>query len=221
MAQDMEPDFWQARWAAERIGFHQDTVNTDLMRYWHTLELGSGHILVPLCGKSLDMHWLRKRGYRVVGIEVSPLAVAAFFSEGGLHPVQSVHPHYTRWSVEGIDLLCGDFFRLGQDDIGTVQGFYDRAALVALPRSRRAAYVEHLASLLPHQTRGLLVTLDYEQSAMEGPPFAVSAAEVEALFHPAFRIEQLLDADRLDAFPGFRQRGLQRLRELVFRLELR
>ena len=221
IAQDMEPDFWHARWLAKQLGFHQDRVNADLTRYWHTLDLGSGRILVPLCGKSMDMHWLWRQGYQVAGIEISPLAVAAFFTESGLHPVRSEHPHYSRWSVAGIDLFCGDFFRLDQDDIGLVQGFYDRAALVALPHSRRGAYVEHLASLLPRQTRGLLITLDYEQGVMDGPPFAVSAGEVEGLFQPHFRIEQLLDADRLDAFPGFRQRGLQRLREQVFGMERR
>ena len=217
----MEANFWHARWAAEQIGFHQDTVNADLIQYWHTLGLRSGRILVPLCGKSLDMRWLLEQGYQVAGIEISPLAVAAFFSEGGQQAVRSDHVHYSRWSAEGIDLFCGDFFTLKPDDLDPVQGFYDRAALVSIPQSHRSAYVQHLTSLLPAQTPGLLVTLDYPQSAMEGPPFAVTASEVEQRFAPLFRIEQLQDADRLAANPKFRQRGLQRLREQVFRLERR
>ena len=94
-------------------------------------------------------------------------------------------------------------------------------ALVALPQTRRAAYVEHLASLLPSQTRGLLVTLDYEQSDMDGPPFAVPPAEVRRLLLPLFRIEKLADADRLDTYPAFQKRGLKRLREQLFWLERR
>ena len=217
----MEPDFWHARWAAERIGFHQDQINADLQRHWHTLGLSRGRILVPLCGKSLDMHWLHQQGYQVAGIEISPLAVAAFFAEHGLHPTRTDRPLYSRWSVEGIDLYCGDFFALGRKDIGPIDCFYDRAALIALPHTRRAAYVEHLANLLPSQTRGLLVTLDYEQSDMDGPPFAVPAGEVKRLLLPLFRVDQLADADRLDEHPAFRKRGLKHLREQVFWLERR
>ena len=152
---------------------------------------------------------------------LGPLAVAAFFTEYGLHPNRTDTPLYSHWSVEGIDLYCGDFFALGRKDIGPIDGFYDRAALVALPHTRRAAYVEHLASLLPSQTRGLLVTLDYEQSAMDGPPFAVPAGEVRRLLLPLFRVDQLADADRLDEHPAFRKRGLKHLREQVFWLERR
>ena len=77
----MEPDFWKARWAEDRIGWHQADGNVNLREYWR----GScRRVLVPLCGKSPDLLWLADRGHDVVGIEISEIAVAAFFDENAL-----------------------------------------------------------------------------------------------------------------------------------------
>lgn len=213
----MDPDFWHARWAANQIGFHQQTTNNYLQQFWQAPVQGN-RILVPLCGKSLDMHWLRQQGYAIAGIEVSALAIEAFFAEAGLHPSCHDAADHSRWSVDGIDLYRGDFFTLTSEDIGMVDAFYDRAALVAMPAHLRPAYVEHLLELLPSHANGLLVTMEYEQSHMQGPPFSVPPAEVQTLLGSAFTLEHLQTADILDALPGFRERGLQMLEEHVFRL---
>ena len=212
----MDPDFWHERWAADEIGFHQHETNRYLEQFWSRLGLTGGRILVPLCGKSLDMLWLQRQGHAVAGIEISPLAVEAFFGEAGLQAERAQGPGYTCWSAGGVDLFCGDFFGLDRTDIGPVDGFYDRAALVALPRSRRPAYVKHLLELLPVVTRGLLVTLDYDQDEMDGPPFAVSPGEVDQLFADEFTIEHVHEANVLDSNPPFRERGLSRLIEHIF-----
>jgi thiopurine S-methyltransferase len=214
----MDPDFWHERWLADRIGFHQHATNEYLERYWHLLDLAGGRILVPLCGKTLDMLWLQQQGHAVAGIEISPRAVEAFYRESGLHPACTEGHGYSHWSADTIDVYCGDFFALKTADIGAINGFYDRAALVAIPRTRRGDYAEHLISLLPSRSSGLLVTMDYAQHAMEGPPFAVSVDEVEKLFSRSFRIEHLQDTDKLAAYPRFRERGLDWLTEHVFRL---
>ena len=180
-----------------------------------------GRVLVPLCGKSLDMLWLREQGYRVAGIEISEVAVAAFFDEQGLRPARSDMTHGSRWSADGIDIYCGDFFRLVANEIGALDACYDRAALVALPEGMRRDYVMRLAELLTPGATGLLVTLDYDQAEMDGPPFAVPPGEVMNLFMPAFAVEELHDADVLAARPEFRERGLHRLHEHVFRLARR
>ena len=213
----MDPDFWHARWAANQIGFHQQTTNNYLQQFWQAPVQGN-RILVPLCGKSLDMLWLRQQGYAIAGIEVSALAIEAFFAEAGLRPSRHDAPDYSRWSDDGIDLYCGDFFKLTAAEIGTVDAFYDRAALIAMPAHLRPAYVEHLVELLPTHANGLLVTMEYEQSHMDGPPFSVPPAEVRALLGTAFTLEHLQVADILDAQPAFRERGLERLKEHVFRL---
>lgn len=215
----MDTDFWHERWQANQIGFHQDEINACLERFWPALEQGHGkRVFVPLCGKSHDMHWLQQQGYRVIGSELSPLAVEAYFSEHGLAPEKQQALHFTRWQHDNIEILCGDFFRLDSSDVGTIDAFYDRASLIALTPAQRPVYAKQLANLLGKGTPGLLVTLDYNQPDMNGPPFAVSAAEVERLFGNDFKISQVYSFDALAENTKFREKGLTELSEQVYQL---
>ena len=216
----MDPDFWHARWEANQIGFHRDEINVYLERYWPALGLDPGsRVLAPLCGKSLDLLWLREQGHMVTGIELSRIAVQAFFEENGVIPTVQEQRHYTRWSCEGIELLCGDFFNFKAADLGEVDALYDRAALIALTNVQRQHYAQQLAHLLKPATPGLLVTLDYDQSEMEGPPFAVPGDEVLRLYGADFHIQHLTWLDALAANPKFRDKGVHSLTEHVYRLE--
>ncbi len=233
----MTPEFWHQRWQRGEIGWHSDAINRHLKEYWPVLTVPpAARVLVPLCGKSLDMLWLAGRGHRVVGVELSPIAAAAFFEQQGLTPqVTDLAPApFERYSVDELEVWVGDFFHLtpellrGADGDGAaIDAVYDRAALIALPPDLRPAYARHLVMLL--RTVGgktvtpssLLVTLEYEQSQMHGPPFAVGAGEVQTLFGNDFDIEPLATFDALAENPRFRERGLTRLTEHVYRLTLR
>ena len=216
----MDTQFWLERWEAGQTGFHQGVVNDYLQRYWPTLGLEPGsRVLVPLCGKSLDMLWLEAQGYRVIGIELSRLAAESFFSENGLIPEIHEEPHYTRFVHEKTQLICGDFFRLSAADIGPVDAFYDRAALIALPAAQRPAYACQLAKLTDRGTPGLLITLDYNQLEMNGPPFAVSHVEVSELFKSHCAIKHLFHFDALEDNARFRERGVTALAEHAYRLK--
>ena len=215
----MDVDFWHERWQANQIGFHQDGINACLERFWPALEPGHGkRVFVPLCGKSHDMHWLQQQGYKVIGNELSPLAVEAYFSEHDLTPEKQQASHYTRWRHADIEILCGDFFHLDSSDVGTIDAFYDRASLIALTPAQRPGYAKQLADLLSKDTPGLLVTLDYNQPEMSGPPFAVSAAEVERLFSNNFEIRQIYSFDALAENTKFQERGLTELSEQAYHL---
>ena len=131
----MDPDFWHQRWQARQIGFHQSAPHPFLERWWPSLGVAPGaRVYVPLCGKSLDMVWLAVRGYRVVGSELSALAVEEFFGEQqrpdvAIEPEGTFHRH-----VSGaFEILQGDALQLTPALLGPVQAAYDRAALVALP----------------------------------------------------------------------------------------
>ncbi|MGD2113037.1 MAG: thiopurine S-methyltransferase [Gammaproteobacteria bacterium] len=218
----MDPEFWHARWAANQIGFHQQEINEHLQRHWHELRLAAGsRILAPLCGKSLDLLWLREQGHAVVGIEISVLAVAAFFRENNLTPLVREADGYSCWSFDEIEIYCGDFYQLQPATLGRLDGCYDRAALVAMPEAQRPRYAAHLARLLPPASRGLLVTMEYPQAEMNGPPFAVPRPEVDRLFSGAFDIDHLEQIEALAAYPGFRDRGLTTLTEQVWSLRRR
>ena len=218
----MKDEFWLERWAKHEIGFHQADINPYLVRFWSTLDLPDGAtVFVPLCGKTLDMRWLQERGHSVIGIELALNACSEFFQEWGVEPEVVSSGAFERWSARNVTILCGDFFNLAHNDLATVSAVFDRAALIALPPSMRKSYADKLREVLPTNTQMLLVTLEYAQEQMNGPPFSVSAKEVRELFAEC-RLEELASVD-VTADPSnsrFRQRGLNQLVERVFRIEL-
>ena len=217
----MHPDFWHERWQKNQIGFHQGEINLHLQQFWSKLNVAPGsRVFVPLCGKSGDMLWLRAQGYEVVGVELSPLAVQAFFAENDLQATICTQGSFSLYEADGIRIYCGDFFDLNADDLTGLSAVYDRASLIALPPETRKEYVSHLCKLFPAGSHMLLVTLDYPQLEMDGPPFAVSDQEVRWLYEGKGRIEQLASCDRLAENEKFRERGITGLYENVYLIEL-
>ncbi len=217
----MKKDYWLERWEQEEIGFHQSDINPYLCQYWQELRLGQGsEVFVPLCGKSRDMLWLCKQGYLVLGVELSVIAIQAFFKESGHTPYYVGSEKFNRYEANGICILSGNFFDLGKQDLVKVSAVYDRASLVALPPDMRESYAHHLLSILPPATQVLLVTFDYSQSEMSGPPFAVSVGEVEKLYSEHAKICLVAQIDVLERYPRFQQRGMSQLQENIFLLTL-
>lgn len=215
----MDHDFWQSRWAANEIGFHQTEINPHLQNYWPGLHVAAnGCVFVPLCGKSRDMLWLAAQGQAVLGVEISPIAVRDFFTDNRLTPTITQDADFTVYRSAEITLLQGDYFALSATQLENVSAVYDRASLIALPPALRSRYARHMAALLRPEIPILLVTLDYPQSEMSGPPFAVSSAEVSSLFAADFVITPLGGQDILAENPGFQARGLTRLHEQAYRL---
>jgi thiopurine S-methyltransferase len=215
----MQPEFWLERWQQGLIGFHQDRINDYLTRHFaRTGAQQGGTVLVTLCGKSLDMVWLHDQGLSVVGVEVSPLAVEAFFSENNLKPTITSSGKFQRYHADDITLLCGDFFDLTPADIGDIAAVYDRASLIALPPEMRHSYADHLAKLLPGGTKVLLITMEYPQEQMQGPPFSVRESEVQALYDNNFNVECVETLDVLAENPRFKERGLTEMIERTFLL---
>ncbi|MDT4839247.1 Thiopurine S-methyltransferase [compost metagenome] len=218
----MDEQFWQARWAENQIGFHQRETNPYLERYWPQLGLPRGcQVLVPLCGKTLDMAWLAGQGHRVLGVELAERAVEDFFAEQGLTPSIAREGALRRYSAGAIEILQGDFFAVTAADVADCRALYDRAALIALPPAMRDDYVAHLERILPSPCDGLLVTLDYQQARLDGPPFSVSEAEVRRHLETGWEVEMLERCDVLEKNWKFASRGLDSLHEPVFRLRRR
>ncbi len=186
----MDRDFWLTRWQNNQIGFHEGVANSLLVA--HFADLGvppGGRVFVPLCGKSQDMCWLGAQGFKVVGAELSRLAVEQFFAEQGLTPVVSWSGQMERFEAEGVTLFVGDIFDLDQETLGSVDAVYDRAALVALPAPLRERYAAHLVAVTA-AARQLLVTFEYDQTRQSGPPFSVAEPEVRALYGATHRLER-------------------------------
>ena len=176
---------WQQCWRDRNTDFHQKTVNPHLIRFWPTLKV-TGRVLVPLCGKSLDIVWLAQQGHAVLGVELSSVAIRAFFRENHMQPVRKRTGQFTLWKHGKIEILCGDFFQLAKHELGEISGVYDRAALTALPEDLRRAYLAHLKEILSPACKVLLLTTeDLEADEVSD---AVSA-EIASLYAPTFHIE--------------------------------
>ena len=215
----VEIDFWQQRWADNQIGFHLPEVNPYLITYWSALEhKENSKVFVPLCGKTMDMTWLVSQKHSVLGVECSQKAVDAFFEENRLVPEKERIKEFIRYSTTGIELLLGDFFKLDKPCLENVSAVYDRASMVALPEKMRLSYVEHLTQLLPDSVNIFLVTLEYDQSLMQGPPFSVSNDEILRLYNPNFNVELLHQVDVINEQKRFKQRGLKSLIERIYKI---
>jgi thiopurine S-methyltransferase len=218
----MKKEFWLERWEKEETGFHEKEVNAYLTRFWQELNQNRDNaVFVPLCGKSVDMQWLREQGHPVTGVELSEIAARTFFKENSCTPEYSGSAKFKQYEANDIRILCGDFFDLNRDDLAGIKAVYDRASMVALPPEMRVLYVRHLVSILPPATKILLVTFDYPQHEMPGPPFALSAAEVDLLYREYADIRLLAKVDVLAQNPRFQKRGLTRLQESIYLLTLR
>jgi len=217
----MHPDFWHQRWAENQIGFHQDTPTPLLLKHWASLGIAPGaQVFVPLAGKSLDMAWLASQGHRVLGVELSQLAVQQFFAEHGLVPELEQTRYGTHYRAGGIELIVGDAFGLDAEVLRDCTAVFDRAALIALPPDVRARYVSELYARLPANCRGLLVTLEYPQDERPGPPFSVAADEVHALYERDWQVEPLERRSIAPDHPGF-VAGVSRLDTAVYALRHR
>ncbi|HLU19931.1 MAG TPA: thiopurine S-methyltransferase [Pusillimonas sp.] len=215
----MDPEFWLGRWQEGRTNFHQDQVMPLLRRHWADLQIPTGsQVLVPLCGKSLDMAWLAAQGYRVLGVELSPLAVQQFFDEHNLTPLTHDSSQGRHYVAGDIEIICGDIFNVTAQTLSNCRGVYDRAALIALPESMRADYVDHVYNQLPEGCKGLLITLDYPQEQMSGPPFSVPDAEIQALFKDRTQAREVERLDILQDEEKFKANGVSSLDTVVYQL---
>ena len=162
---------WLDRWKENRIGFHESAVNRYLQAHLPRFDLDSGaRIFLPLCGKALDMIWLAEQGYDVIGIELSEVALRAFFDENRLQYECGESDRFVVYQSHRIKLWQGDFFDLQRDDLDGCALVYDRAALIAMSPEQRPRYYRHMQSILPETAQIMLITFEYDQAEMKGPP---------------------------------------------------
>jgi len=213
--------FWHERWENNQLGFHQQEINGSLVEHWPALSLrANAPVFVPLCGKSLDMRWLHDAGHPVIGVEISPIACRNFFDEAGIpFTVDALPGGLECYAGENYQLYCGDLFALKAKHLAHVEAVFDRASLIALPPDTRKRYAQHMKAILPQDISILLITVEYDQSKMSGPPHSVPDAEVEALYADAFSLEVIATSGFVEAHPRFQERGLAKWKETVWRLD--
>ena len=219
---EQDTEIWHERWRENRIGFHQGDVNKLLMKHWPALvPETSSTVFVPLCGKSLDMRWLAERGHPVLGVELSEIAVTAFFEENGMTFETSSNGRFEVFRSGAIELWCGDFFALTADDLRNCKAAYDRASLIALPPDLRRRYAAHMAEILDGGTTTLLFTIDYDPAEIKPPPFAVPDAEVAELYRDWADVLHLETRDAMRGSENLTERGLKAVTTSAFAITTR
>ncbi len=215
----MDPAFWLKRWQSNEIGFHQAEIHDQLQRHWPALGLAKGSaVFVPLCGKSRDMIWLAEQGHRVIGVELSEIAIDQFFAEAGLKPDERREGNFTVKSIGPYALMCGDIFDLTRKALRDVAAVYDRASLIALPPEMRTRYAAKLSEVVPATAPMLVIAIDLNENEMKGPPFPVPETAVRALFGGHFSILVLETRDGLVTSDNLKKRGVTRLEETAYLL---
>lgn len=224
----MENEYWLKRWREGRTDWHHDAVMPLLEKHWPALGIAHGiRVLVPLCGKSLDMLWLAQQGLHVLGVDVSPIAIESFLAENHLHARTRNAADGTRYEITSmlgggsIEIVNGDLFEVNPEAIQDRAAFYDRAATIALPPPMRERLAREVYAQLLPGSRGLLITLDYPAGEMEGPPFSVDETEIYRLFDAQWEIERLERRDILASQPSFLERGVTALHTTVYALRRR
>lgn len=183
--------YWHEKWNSNDLGFHEPEANPLLVQYFKELSLTAGsRIFLPLCGKTLDISWLLAKGMKVVGAELSKLAIEQLFRELHLQPEITRFGETEHFRAENIDIFVGDIFALNSKTIGQVDAVYDRAALVALPESTRQLYSKQVMKLTAKAPQ-LLVCYEYDQSLMNGPPFSITDQEIERHYQKTYQIKFL------------------------------
>ena len=201
---------WLERWREGRIGWHEEGGNASLKKHW---KASGRRVLVPMCGKTVDMLWLEEQGNSVAGVELSDIAARAFFEENGLQYMirEGTLPAYTALGRD-ITIFCGDLFAF--DEPGFT-GWYDRGAFVATPAEQRSAYAEHIDALLAPGACRLLITLEYDDSIATGPPFSISPEEIRRCWPDLQQVDRYDDID--NGPPKFRDAGLTEMFETIWR----
>ncbi|MEM8958493.1 MAG: thiopurine S-methyltransferase [Pseudomonadota bacterium] len=187
----MDAEYWHRKWRDNQIAFHEPQANGLLREHLDRLGLEPGaRVFLPLCGKTRDIGHLCGLGFRVVGAELSEAAVTQLFSDLDLVPEIQPFDSLRLYSAGPVSVFVGDVFALDREVLGPVAAVYDRAALVALPPDMCARYVEHVAAMTADAPQ-VVISLEYDQSTMAGPPFSVPEAEIRTLYGGRFSVTLL------------------------------
>lgn len=188
-----EDKFWHQAWEDGRTRFHLSEYNTNLVKFFPSYSFKQKNsCLVPLCGKTLDMHFLADHFENVVGVDIVKMPLEQFFSD---HQINS-HEEPKNKSINGrnITLYERDFLNDNLAELKQFDFIYDRASLVAIEPKLRPKYVQQIKNFFHQDTILHLATFEREIHG-GGPPYDLTPDEVREYFND-FNIEMLIDESR-------------------------
>jgi thiopurine S-methyltransferase len=201
---------WYDRWSTGKTQWHRTKVHHSLEEKLtdNTLTLPkNARILVPLCGKTVDMAYLAHNDQvkTVVGVDGIRKALDEFASENPDLQVKAVAPSrnfkFEQLKGKSILLLKGDFFDLDAIEAGgKFDVVWDRAAFVAIRPELRQAYVDVMGSLVKKGGQILLSTwVRPGGDITKGPPFSMDEATVRDMYEDEEWVDsvELIDSKSL------------------------
>jgi len=240
---------WLDRWKKRRIGFHLSDVNPILVQFAKDLlklpttdekeekekegeegACSTARVLVPLCGKTVDMAYLAKISAEVYGVEGIKTALEEFAEEHADLKIENkgTVDGFERMEGNKVTLLKGDWFQLSQVQTkGQFEAIYDRASMVAIEPALRKDYVQTVSNLIAKGGILMLVVVERvgpEEFTKKGPPFTIPESTVQELYGDLDWVESITKVhqeDQLKDNPAQQERyaGLDQLLETVYMIQ--
>ncbi|EDO47942.1 predicted protein [Nematostella vectensis] len=202
-------DYWISRWENNETSWHKDAIQPCLLQHFDKLipnKKGSPkpRVLLPLCGKSLDLLWLADQGCQVVGVEGASKPIEEFYQENNLpFDTQTVLDPNTEAKVKcyygrdrDIKIYQVDLFAISASLIGEFDAIWDRGSLSAIGLyidNRGSRYANLLVSLLKPHGRYMIENHHYieDPGPHRGPPSDVPEKVLRELYGEMCEIENL------------------------------
>ncbi|XP_064080953.1 thiopurine S-methyltransferase-like isoform X2 [Macrobrachium nipponense] len=186
---------WNRKWARGLAWWHLRSVNTTLLDHRSIfLPSPERRVLVPLCGKAVDLKWLYDAGHTVVGVEGVVQPVLEFFNENDLQYRTDSFSCGTIYKTldDRLTIYCCDLFALDADTLGKFDAVWDRGSLVAIYEEDRERYARLIRSVLAPDFRYLLSVVQYEPTPeFSGPPRNIPTNLLRELFGDVCQLEVL------------------------------
>ena len=176
----MEASFWLRSWelGGFHTSFHRKDIHPFVLKYMNPEAIEGKNILVPLCGKTVDMLYLAQYANQVIGVEIAEEAIVQFFAENNLQVTMADEFTYVSGNIT---ILRRSFMELTPEEIDPIDWILDRASLVALPYDMRVDYLKAIDRLSDEGTQQLVITLEYFP-LLESAPFSIPPSEVNGYY---------------------------------------
>ncbi len=165
--------YWDQRYRDSNTPWDIGYVSPPLQHFLDKITDKSLRILIPGAGRAYEALYLHQQGFDQVWV--------CDWAKESFAYLQKQAPDFP-----AEHFLMGDFFELELEvDLVVEQTFF-----CALPRERRADYVQKMAQLLSQNGKlmGLLFAAEFTHA---GPPFGGSEAEYRDLLSVHFEIDQM------------------------------
>ncbi|KAF9284092.1 hypothetical protein BGZ68_004913 [Mortierella alpina] len=158
----------------------------------------TGNVLVPGCGRGVDVFYLGNENRKAYGLDISPIAVQLCKDLRTEKGIPEAHA----------DFIVNDFFKFEIPADG-FQLVYDYTFFCAIPPSLRPDWGRRMGEIITKG--GILITLMYPfGDHTDGPPFAVTEDHYHSVLDASFECLLIDNCTSFEARKGREKIGVWR-----------